>query len=185
MASIFQQAANAVGLGSSTSGASAVSPSSNSTGTALSLQLSNNALVSGSEQVFVAGPNGATIDASSSSSPVVIVGGSGTDHLIGGSAPDLIIGGSGTNVMTGGGGADIFGHMAGATDTITDFSPSSGEEIALAHGLTYSSSHTVTINPASLGLSGSPAASNVLTFSDGSTVTLLGNTEAPSTSWFI
>ncbi len=184
MATILQQIENFLGFGSP-SGASAVSPTSGSSGTAFALQVSNNALTSGAEKVYIAAPNGASIDASSSQSAAIIIGNTGNDHLIGGNGPNLIIGGPGTNVMTGGPNADVFGHSAGATDYITNFNPNGGEKIALQQGLSYSSATTATVDPSSLGLSGSPATSDVLSFSDGSHVTLLGVTAAPADSWFI
>jgi Ca2+-binding RTX toxin-like protein len=186
MASFFSHLLNTFGLGGSDSSASSVSASANgSTGVSLALKVPNTSFVSGSEQVYVAQPGGATITATDSN-PHIIIGSTGTDHLTGGSGADLIIGGTGTNILTGGGGTDTFGHQAGATDYITDFFPASGEHIALAQGLSYTSSTTTTVTPSSIGLSGNtPVASEALTFSDGSTVTLVGSTEHPSSSWFI
>lgn len=186
MASFFQQIGDALGISSSSGGASAVSPESGSTGTAFSLQLSNNAVLSGAEKLYIAEPGGANITVSGDS-PAVIVGGAGNDHLSGGSGSDVIVGGGGTNVLSGGGGTDVFGHAAGATDYITDFSSAAGEQIALASGVTYVSSGTTTVTPSSIGLTGtSPETATVLTFSDHSTVTLLGETGTPDAStWFI
>ncbi len=186
MASVFQQIGNFLGFSTSVPTVSAVSPTTASTNTAFSLQSSNNAVTSGAETIYVAAPGNATIDAHASSSPVVIVGNTGTDTLTGGTGSNLIVGGSGTNIMTGNGGAnDVFGHAAGATDYITNFNPGAGEKIALAQGLTYSSVHMATANPSTLGLSSGPVPSEVLSFSDFSTVTLFGVTEHPSASWFI
>ena len=186
MASIFQQIGSIFGLTHNVPTVSAVSPSTSSANTAFSLQSSNNAVTSGAETVYVAGPGNATVDAHASSSPVVIVGNTGVDHLIGGSGPNLIIGGPGTNIMTGNAGTnDVFGHAAGATDYITNFNPADGERIALAQGLRYTAAHVATATPATLGLGGAPMPSEAISFNDGSTVTLLGVTESPNAHWFI
>ncbi|HLN25569.1 MAG TPA: hypothetical protein VK558_16465 [Patescibacteria group bacterium] len=185
MADIFQNVISALGLSNHTASASTISaPSNGSTNVAFDLHLSPGAL-SGGENLFVASPAGSTITAPGST-PAVLIGGPGNDHLTGGSGPDVLLGGGGTNVLTGGGGTDIFGHSAGATDFITDFSPSAGEHIALQTGLTFASSTDTTVVPSSLGLTGTAAVPAVaLTFSDGSTVTLVNSTDHPSSTWFI
>jgi Ca2+-binding RTX toxin-like protein len=185
MADIFQNISDALGLSDQTASASTISaPSNGSTNVAFSLQLSPGTF-SGGENLFVAAPTDSTVTAPGSTS-AVIVGGAGNDHLTGGSGPDVLFGGGGTNVLTGGGGTDVFGHAAGATDYITDFSHAAGEHIALQTGLTFTSSTATTVAPATVGLTGTtPIPAVALSFSDGSTVTLVNSTDHPDNTWFI
>jgi len=84
--------------------------------------------------VATVGANGATV-----------LGGSGNDTITGGAAADSVSGGAGTDVlsggagaiadtMTGGAGADRFTVIGTTADTITDFSISQGDVIAVSIG---------------------------------------------------
>ena len=182
MATILQQIGAALGLGSShQTQASGASAPAGTTHAAFTLDLHAN--VNG-EQLLVANQNGATIIAATDK-PAIIVGGAGNDHLTGGDHADVILGGGGTNVMTGGGGPDTFGHAAGARDVITDFSPAAGEHIALAAGLTLTGTVHGIANPAAFGLSGGVQLADILSFSDGSHVVLMGSTDTPTSDWFV
>lgn len=184
MANFFSQVGSALGVSNSSAIASGSSAPAGSSNVGFSLSLDGGVLAGGAT-LLIAGAGNATV-AATDDQPHVIIGGNGTDMLTGGNSADLIIGGPGMNVMTGGGGTDIFGHSAGATDFITDFSPSSGEKIALPAGLTMTGSQTVSVSPGTIGLpSGAPEASTQVTFSDGSTVTLLNSQVHPDSSWFI
>ena len=184
MANIVQQLGQDLGLSNQSSPASANAAPANSSNVALALTLSGQ-LLSGSENLYVAGPGDATITAANDQHNV-IVGGSGFDHLTGGKGPDVIVGGTDTNVMTGGGGADIFAHVAGATDFITDFSPAAGEKIVLANGLALIASHSISRDPPAVGRPAGPMVPAVqMAFNDGSTVTLVNTTAHPDPSWFL
>lgn len=184
MANIFQQLLQDVGLSNQSAPAAANAAPANSSNVAFALTLSNQ-LLSGSENLYIAAPGDATLTAANDQHNV-IVGGSGFDHLTGGKGPDVIIGGTGTNIMTGGGGADIFGHVAGATDFIADFSPAAGEKIALASGLALVSSHVISMDPAAVGLPAGPMVPAVqMAFNDGSTVTVVHSTATPEAGWFL
>lgn len=131
-------------------------------------------------KVFVAPDSGGQITGDDDRN--VLVGGHGNDIINGGKGEDLIVGGGGTNVLTGGADTDVFGHLAGAQDLITDFAPSSDEKLVLEPGLTLANSHSGAVDVPSLGLVNSQAM--ILTFSDNSTVALVGVTETPQSSWF-
>ena len=184
MANIFQQLAQELGLSNQSAPATSDAAPPNSTNVALALSLSNQ-LLSGSEHIYLAGPGDATITVANDEHNVII-GTSGGDHLTGGKGPDVIVGGAGTNVMTGNGGADIFAHVAGSTDILTDFSPDAGEKIALAAGLSMTASHAVTVDPTAVGMpAGAGLAAMQMTFSDGSTITLVNSTAQPEAAWFL
>ncbi|HTH16672.1 MAG TPA: hypothetical protein VL974_08475 [Magnetospirillum sp.] len=181
MATLLQNIASVLGIGNSEAQASSASVPTGTTNAAFHLDLSQTLT---GEQLLVAGPNDATLTATTDQR-AILMGAAGNDHLVGGDHPDVLIGGGGTNVMTGGGGVDVFGHSSGAVDVITDFSPAAGEKIALATGLTFTGSTSVQVNPATFGLSGTSQASTQLNFSDGSHVILLGSHETPTSDWFI
>lgn len=185
MATVLQQLGSLIGISSQSSQPSGVSAPAGSSNLAFSLAL-NNIGVFNSETLYLAGStDNATITASGNGHNIII-GGPGFDHLTGGSGPDLIIGGPGTNVMAGGGGTDVFGHEAGATDYITDFSAAAGEKIALQTGLHFTGSQATSVPASVVTPSATGSVPGVqLTFSDGSTVTLLNSHETPDQSWFI
>jgi Ca2+-binding RTX toxin-like protein len=69
----------------------------------------------GIERALLRGGSGNdTLNASSFTGPVVLVGGAGSDVITGGSGNDLLIGGTGADTVSGGGGDDIL--IAGWTD---------------------------------------------------------------------
>lgn len=148
----------------------------------LSFELPSDGLLSGDTVLHVAPDEGATLAGGEGTD--IIIGGAGDDTLDGGDDSDVLVGGGGTNTLTGGEGDDTFGHTAGATDIITDFAAGQNEQVILAQGLTLSTSEqsTVTLD---LGNGATEYQANVLTFSDGSTVTLVGNTETVSSDWLV
>lgn len=182
MATLLQRIGSALGLGDSETLASGNTVTQGTTNAAFHLDIHQSGGTG--EQVLIAAPDGATINAEADRR-AVIIGGAGDDRLTGGDHADLVIGGGGTNVLTGGSGTDTFGHAAGATDVITDFSAAADERIALQSGLTWTGSSTGTVNPRDFGLSGSTAPAVTLSFSDGSQITLLHSSETPDGSWFI
>lgn len=182
MATLLQQIGSALGFGDSEALVSATTVTQGTTNAAFHLELHPSETAG--EQLLVAAPDGATINAETDRR-AVIIGGAGDDRLTGGDHVDLVIGGGGTNVLTGGSGTDTFGHAAGATDVITDFSAAADERIVLQSGLTWTGSSSGTVSPGDLGLSVSAAPAVTLSFSDGSQITLLNSSGTPDASWFI
>lgn len=182
MASLLQRIGTTLGLGNSEPLVSGNSLEPGSANVAFHLDVHQPGTTG--QQLLVAEPQGATLIAPDDERALMI-GGAGNDRLIGGGHSDLLIGGGGTNVMTGGGGTDVFGHAAGATDVVTDFSPSAGEHIALQTGLSLTGSTHAIVDPANFGLSGGPTAAVLLDFSDSSQVVLLHSTDTPNPGWFI
>lgn len=112
----------------------------------------------------------------------ILVGSAGDDRLVGGEGDDVLVGGGGSNVLDGGDGEDLFGHAAGAADIIADFAPNQGEKLALANGLSVSSSSQQVVS-ADLGTGQANHNAEVLTLSDDSTIALVGVTDQFSTDW--
>lgn len=182
MATLLQRIGTALGLGDSEPLVSGNTVTAGTTNAAFHLDIHNSTATG--EQVLIASPDGATITAESDQR-ALIIGGAGDDRLTGGDHADLLVGGGGTNVLTGGGGTDTFGHAAGATDVVTDFSSAAGEHIAVQSGLTWTGSSATTVNAADFGLSGGSTPATALTFSDGSQMLLLHAAETPDASWFV
>lgn len=182
MATLLQQIGTTLGLGNSEPLVSGTSLTQGTTNAAFHFDVQQSE--ANGEQLLVAAPEGATINAETDRRALML-GGQGNDVLTGGDHADLIIGGGGTNVLTGGSGTDVFGHAAGAVDVITDFSAAAGERIALQSGLSLSGSSSGTVNPSDFGLTGSSAQGVTLTFSDGSQTILLNTSETPESGWFL
>lgn len=182
MATLLQRFGAVFGLGDSEPLVSGNTVTAGTTNAAFHLDVHHGGTIG--EQVLVTDLTGASIVAEPDQR-AIILGGAGDDRLVGGDHADLLIGGGGVNVMTGKGGTDTFGHSAGATDVITDFSAAAGEHIAIHSGLSFTGSTNTIVNPANFGLTGSPAESVVLSFSDNSEVVLLHSAETPNASWFV
>lgn len=182
MATLLQQIGTTLGLGNSEPLVSSTAITQGTTNAAFHFDVQQSEATG--EQLLVAAPEGATINAETDRRALML-GGEGNDILTGGDHADLLVGGGGTNVLTGGEGADVFGHAAGAVDVITDFSGAAGERIALQSGLSLTGSSSGTVNPADFGLTGTSAQGVTLTFSDGSQMVLLNSSEAPETGWFL
>lgn len=182
MATLLQQIGAALGLSDSEPLVSGNTVTAGTTNAAFHLDIHDSTATG--EQVLIAAPNGATIIAETDQR-ALIIGGTGDDRLTGGDHADLLVGGGGANVSTGGGGTDTFGHAAGATDVVTDFSAAADEHIAVQSGLTWTGSSTTTVNAADFGLSGGTTPATALAFSDGSQILLLHTTETPDSSWFV
>lgn len=105
----------------------------------------------------------------------VLRGNGGDDTLDGGKGSDVLIGRPGRNILTGGEGADLFilphrgvDGLGAVIDTITDFTPSEGDRIALATGDYYTDDFAIDLDrlilvesgetPGNFVLSGDPAA---------------------------
>lgn len=114
----------------------------------------------------------------------ILVGGPGNDDVNGGEGDDILMGGGGRNILAGGGGDDIFGHVAGAFDIVTDFAPEQDERLALPPDLTVSSSEQGTVE-ADLGTGTADQNAEILTFSDGSTLALIGVTQNFTSDWLV
>ncbi|MBC7905580.1 MAG: hypothetical protein H7Y60_02385 [Rhodospirillaceae bacterium] len=111
----------------------------------------------------------------------ILVGGSGNDNLDAGEGDDILIGGGGSNTHQGGDGEDIFGHAAGASDTVIDFSVED-DKLSVSEGLTVTSTAQGTVQ-VDQGTGATDQAAQIITFSDGSTLALVGVTEEFSTDW--
>lgn len=99
-----------------------------------------------------------------------ITGDDDDNRLRGGAGDDTIAGGDGENVLTGGDDADTFVHGSG-TDVITDFDSDEGDQIEI-------SSSIDEIEDEDCGA--------VVTFADGSSVTLVGfDSSDVDTGWFV
>jgi hypothetical protein len=131
--------------------------------------------VTGANSLAVAGPSGITgINETASTGPETIAtnpnGNSGTLVATLGSGADSVIGGSGASTITGGSGADVFafvkGH-AGGSEVIFNFTGS--DNFAFA-GYGYTSTITPTETVGTFG----GVASDVITLSDGTKITLVG-----------
>ncbi len=127
--------------------------------------------VTGPNSLAVAGSGGVTgINEQSSTGPETIatspVGNSGTLVAVLGSGADTVLGGSGASTITGGSGNDVFafikGH-AGGSEVIIGYTGS--DNLAFA-GYGYTGSNLPTENVGSAG--------DVITLSDGTTITLAG-----------
>jgi Ca2+-binding RTX toxin-like protein len=149
--------------------------------TAISLEVPSSDLFGGNATLQVSPSTGATT-LTGSDGQDILVGGAGNDHLAGGEGDDVLVGGSGRNVLDGGGGKDIFGHAAGAVDIVTDFAGQEGEKLALASGLSVSTSNQQTIT-ADLGDGAATHDALVLTLSDNSVIALVGVTDQFTTDW--
>lgn len=146
----------------------------------VSLEIPSSGLFGGNTALQVA--SGASSTLTGTDGQDVLVGAGGNDHLIGGEGDDVLVGGGGRNVLDGGGGNDIFGHTAGAVDIITDFAPNQGEKLALAEGVSVSTSSQQTIT-ANLGDGAATHEAQVLTLSDNSVIALVGVTDQFSADW--
>lgn len=94
-----------------------------------------------------------------------VEGGSGDDTLSGGTGNDRLVGGLGNDTMTGGGGLDLFVAQAnGGQDTITDFED----------GLDLLDLRLFDRNAALTAINNAQAGSVILSFIDGTTITLQG-----------
>jgi Ca2+-binding RTX toxin-like protein len=131
--------------------------------------------VTGANSLAVAGPSGITgINETASTGPETIAtnpnGNSGTLVATLGSGADTVIGGSGASTITGGSGNDVFtfvkGH-AGGTEVI--FNYTKADNIAFA-GYGYTS----TIVPTETIGSFAGVTSDIMTLSDGTKITLVG-----------
>lgn len=182
MATLLQQIGTTLGLGNSEALVSGNSVTQGTTNAAFHFDVQQSEATG--EQLLVAAPDGATINAETDRRALML-GGAGDDILTGGDHADLIVGGGGTNELTGGSGTDVFGHAAGAVDVVTDFSTAAGERIALQSGLSLTGSSSGTINPADFGLAGTSTQGTTLTFNDGSQVILLNTTATPESGWFL
>lgn len=97
-----------------------------------------------------------------------LYGGAGADTLYGGQGDDTLVGGAGDDVLAGNLGADRF--VISGSDSIVDFDAAEGDRIAAA---------------AALAAVADGATGAVASFTDGSTVVLLGITAAAvSADWF-
>jgi Ca2+-binding RTX toxin-like protein len=101
-----------------------------------------------------------------------LVGGSGDDILEGGNGSDVLVGGAGNDVLTGGNGADVFiiGPSSG-NDRITDFG--NGDLIDWSAMTDAGFQATITQS----------GRDTVISFSDGSSVTLVG-AGSPRGDWY-
>jgi Ca2+-binding RTX toxin-like protein len=114
----------------------------------------------------------------------ILIGGAGNDDLTGGEGDDILIGGGGRNIHEGGDGTDIFGHAAGAFDIVVDFAPDQDEKLSVSEGLTVTSSEQGTVE-ANLGTGTTEQAAEIITFSDGSTLALIGVTQQFTSDWLV
>ena len=103
-----------------------------------------------------------------------VYGGRDNDAVFGDLGDDWLFGNLGDDALTGGDGADTFVFQVnGGHDTVADFSYAQGDRIAVASGLTRM-----------VGSNG--AGDAVITFSDGSSTTLLGVQASQVTeNWFL
>jgi Ca2+-binding RTX toxin-like protein len=147
----------------------------------LSLELDTGGLFSSNPVLQVAGDTDTVLTGDDDAD--ILIGGAGNDDLTGNDGDDVLIGGGGRNILEGGGGEDTFGHSAGAFDIIVDFDPEE-EELALAEGVTVTDSEQGTVE-AELGTGSTTHAAEILTLSDGSTIALIGVTQAFSTDWLV
>jgi len=114
----------------------------------------------------------------------ILIGGAGNDDLTGNEGDDILIGGGGRNIHEGGDGNDIFGHAAGAFDIVVDFAPDQDEKLSVSEGLTVTSSEQGTVE-ANLGTGTTEQAAEIITFSDGSTLALIGVTQQFTSDWLV
>lgn len=149
---------------------------------ALALDIPSSDLFAADTTLQVAADGGNTLTGGDEAD--LLIGSAGADDITGGDGDDVLVGGGGTNILEGGGGDDIFGHSAGAVDYITDFAPGQDERLGLAEGLTVTDAQQGTTN-VDLGEGVTSQSAQILTISDGSTVALIGVTEAFSTDWLI
>lgn len=182
MATLLQRIGAVFGLGESEPLVSSSTAAPGTENAAFHLDVNDSGPVG--QQILIAATADATLVAENDRR-AFLIGNSGDDVLNGGDQTDLLIGGGGTNLLTGGGGTDTFGHAAGATDIITDFSAAAGERIALADGLELTGTSQGRVHPADFGLRGDPVEATTLTFSDDSQVILLQTQETPQAEWFI
>ncbi|GGD35748.1 Hint domain-containing protein [Sinisalibacter lacisalsi] len=121
--------------------------------------------------------SGVTVDAGAGDD--LVIGGAGADTLAGGSGADTLAGGDGDDVLTGGDGNDLFVFADGNGDnTITDFDIGDADGDGFTNdqldvsGLTDAMGNPVHVNE--VAVSGDGAGNAVLTFADGTTITLDG-----------
>jgi T5SS/PEP-CTERM-associated repeat protein len=127
--------------------------------------------------LLVATTGSETLDASASSGNVTLLAGSGSDSLAGGAGSDLMLAGTGNATMSAGSGPDVFGFAqgnAGGNDTISGFDPS--QDLVDLFGYPAGEGATA-LSQASV-----VHGSLVLTLSDDTHVTFLGETSLPGAS---
>lgn len=147
----------------------------------ISLELPSSGVL-GEDSMLLVAPDADTVLTGGDGADI-LVGGGGDDDLTGGDGDDTLIGGGGSNTHQGGDGDDIFGHAAGATDTVLDFS-TEDDKLSVAEGLTVTGTAQGTVQ-VDQGAGSTEQAAQIVTFSDGSTLALVGVTEDFSTDWLV